>query len=80
MYYRYLRFFADGRCLCKISADRVGAVARLMRAPRPPPKADVFPGHAQFSGGPLSCELAVTVVYPGRHPTAVRSELRLRSP
>eukprot|EP00252_Welwitschia_mirabilis_P014201 TRINITY_DN3126_c0_g1_i3.p1 TRINITY_DN3126_c0_g1~~TRINITY_DN3126_c0_g1_i3.p1 ORF type:complete len:296 (+),score=52.38 TRINITY_DN3126_c0_g1_i3:251-1138(+) len=69
-YYRYLRFFPSGRCLYKISPQRVKEVAKLMQGKFAKRDA-IFTGCFTI----LKDMVKVAILYPGSRPTVSRIKL-----
>lgn len=80
LYYRYVRFFPDGRFLYKTTPETVSKVARRLRTmPKGPTKIygeeGVVAGRYHFHHDLVY----TTMVYPGTTSTEIRSKLQLRS-
>jgi len=72
-YYRYMRFYPNGRFLYKTSPQRVKEVVKSMQGK--PSKSDgVFGGRCTL----VDTQVDAAVLYPGLRPTALRIRLRLR--
>lgn len=72
-YYRYLRFYPNGKFLYKTTPLRVKEVAKSMQG-RPTKSEGLFSGRCTLDG----IQIEGAVLYPGSRPTVLKIRLRLR--